>query len=579
MPTTFPCPVCQSALAILSAPDALVCPFCRVALRSMAGGTPVGQKVRCGKCQRVFVPDASAASLCVLATSADSCPYCHAALKLPSVIPPNKKIKCPRCEHKFMPAPSRRVAARRHDNGKHVAAALGAPESTQATTKSAPKTHLAVKKSSGKSNTQLAPPAALPGPAFPQPALPEPALPEPALPEPALPEPVLPEPVFAKVESPCEPPHAVTPHAAPPRAAVPLAQPQPPPAPAKSAPKTHVNVNKGTSKSKTQLAPPAPHVEVPDVTEAAVVVPTPPRDVDDEDVLDVLLDGPVRIGLVGPEAEEQAAIPDTQKVAAPPPRPSPRPPLIKPVSEPEPPVPPASRKVRRKKPVQRSADPPVPQPSPAPRPSPAPAREPVSPAAATLDAESAVATAPARLAVTPSLAPTRSEPATVRARAIDWRKPLLIAVVLGAVTGSAYLAYTSIPWPTQRPTVYPTEGMVLYKGKPAVGARITLIPEEKTRRFFPSGKVAADGSFKLTTYEKDDGAPVGRYRVTIVRGQIDADEYAELSKKMSSQELAAAVKKMSRDPLYEKYANARTSGLSAEVTSQSLNKLETFNLK
>jgi hypothetical protein len=109
---------------------------------------------------------------------------------------------------------------------------------------------------------------------------------------------------------------------------------------------------------------------------------------------------------------------------------------------------------------------------------------------------------------------------------------------------------------------------------------VTLIPIDKSRdRYFPTGEVGADGSFKLTTYEPDDGAPVGRYQVTVVRGQVDVEEYVELSKKMTPAELTKYMQKMARDPLAQKYANGRSSGLSAEITAQPLNKLEPFQLR
>ncbi len=133
-----------------------------------------------------------------------------------------------------------------------------------------------------------------------------------------------------------------------------------------------------------------------------------------------------------------------------------------------------------------------------------------------------------------------------------------------------------------RRAVYPTEGVVFFQGKPAANARVTLIPVEKSRdRFFPTGKTGPDGSFKLTTYEPDDGAPAAKYRVTIVRGQMEAEEFAELSKKMSPKEMQALARKRAReDPLYDRFANPRNSGLPiVEITNQPLNKLDRFDLK
>jgi hypothetical protein len=187
--------------------------------------------------------------------------------------------------------------------------------------------------------------------------------------------------------------------------------------------------------------------------------------------------------------------------------------------------------------------------------------------------------------LTPTL-PSQRSPVALAPRPMSRRRPralgkyVVAVLVVGLVGAGGYLIYSFL-WggPSRRP-VFAAEGVVLFQGKPATGARITLIPIEKSRdRYFPTGKVGADGTFKLTTYEPDDGAPVGKYKVTIVRGQLDAEEYAELSKKMSPQEVARVMQKLARDPLYQKYANPQKSGLTAEITNQLLNRLERFDLK
>jgi hypothetical protein len=33
----------------------------------------------------------------------------------------------------------------------------------------------------------------------------------------------------------------------------------------------------------------------------------------------------------------------------------------------------------------------------------------------------------------------------------------------------------------------------------------------------PNGRVAKDGSFRLSTYGNDDGAPIGKYHLTVLR--------------------------------------------------------------
>ena len=160
---------------------------------------------------------------------------------------------------------------------------------------------------------------------------------------------------------------------------------------------------------------------------------------------------------------------------------------------------------------------------------------------------------------------------------IDWKKALTYtALPLLLILGVYYLF---IGGGLGSPRAYKTDGIVTLEGQPAVGARITLYPETKKRsRFFPTGKVGEDGTFELTTYQPGDGAPAGRYRVTIVRGQMDAEEYKELSAKFNPDEIAEISQKRQEDPLYSKFSNPRDSGLTAEIIAVPSNRL-TFELK
>jgi hypothetical protein len=67
--------------------------------------------------------------------------------------------------------------------------------------------------------------------------------------------------------------------------------------------------------------------------------------------------------------------------------------------------------------------------------------------------------------------------------------------------------------------VYPVEGSLFVKGKPAKGAAVTFhpLPLDSVRgtTLTPRATVSDDGSFRLATYNTDDGAPEGEYAVTI----------------------------------------------------------------
>jgi hypothetical protein len=69
----------------------------------------------------------------------------------------------------------------------------------------------------------------------------------------------------------------------------------------------------------------------------------------------------------------------------------------------------------------------------------------------------------------------------------------------------------------RKPT-YPVTGkVVLPGGKVPEHATVVLHPVDDSdpETIKPRGKVVRDGTFTLTTYEGQDGAPAGEYRVTV----------------------------------------------------------------
>src|SRR5262249_29640027 len=108
-----------------------------------------------------------------------------------------------------------------------------------------------------------------------------------------------------------------------------------------------------------------------------------------------------------------------------------------------------------------------------------------------------------------------------------------------------------------------------YKGKPLVGSLVVFHPDRPpSDGKFPTGVVKEDGSFKMTTRTPDDGAPAGRYRVSIRRG--DGGEVIDPRKGGSG-------KKGKQQPnarLPAKYSNPDTSGLEAEVKRGVVNVVE-----
>jgi hypothetical protein len=117
---------------------------------------------------------------------------------------------------------------------------------------------------------------------------------------------------------------------------------------------------------------------------------------------------------------------------------------------------------------------------------------------------------------------------------------------------------------SDRPVVNPVTGKVLYRGEPAEGAQVTLVPLENSdpdaRR--PGAMVRSDGSFRLSTYASYDGALAGRYAVTIL--------YRSPDKKVDDEN-------MGPDLLKGRYADPGTTPLKIEI-SKGVNNLEPFML-
>jgi len=69
----------------------------------------------------------------------------------------------------------------------------------------------------------------------------------------------------------------------------------------------------------------------------------------------------------------------------------------------------------------------------------------------------------------------------------------------------------------QRKPTFPVKGEVFVGGKPAVRAQVIFHPVTDLGPNVPrpTGEVAADGSFSLSTYTANDGAPAGEYTVTV----------------------------------------------------------------
>ncbi|MGO8748111.1 MAG: hypothetical protein ACLQNE_19225 [Thermoguttaceae bacterium] len=112
---------------------------------------------------------------------------------------------------------------------------------------------------------------------------------------------------------------------------------------------------------------------------------------------------------------------------------------------------------------------------------------------------------------------------------------------------------------------YPVTGKVLFKGKPAEGAQVTFIglDEKDPKSPKPGAQVKKNGVFRLSTFLSYDGAPAGRYAVTVV--------YRSPLRKVNDENTGP-------DLLRGRYADAKTTPLKAEIKTGN-NELEPFDLQ
>jgi hypothetical protein len=118
-----------------------------------------------------------------------------------------------------------------------------------------------------------------------------------------------------------------------------------------------------------------------------------------------------------------------------------------------------------------------------------------------------------------------------------------------------------------RKPVYPVHGQVHDSdNKPAAGALVVFHPAAAgaTETLKPVGYVDDTGTFTLTTYQKDDGAPEGEYVVTIEWRPRPANPFD---------------KKDQPDRLHGRYSDPKTSPLRAKIDKQPDNVVPPIQLK
>jgi hypothetical protein len=104
-----------------------------------------------------------------------------------------------------------------------------------------------------------------------------------------------------------------------------------------------------------------------------------------------------------------------------------------------------------------------------------------------------------------------------------------------------------------RVSTTPVEGVVLGQdGKPLERATVIFHPTDSSLKFpKPRGTTDAEGEFQLWTYDTSDGAPVGKYKVTIEQWFRDNPDQAptnHLSSDLASESSSGIEIQLSKGP-------------------------------
>jgi hypothetical protein len=94
------------------------------------------------------------------------------------------------------------------------------------------------------------------------------------------------------------------------------------------------------------------------------------------------------------------------------------------------------------------------------------------------------------------------------------------------------------------PRTVKINGTVTLDGKPLEGALVTFIPEAKDGHL-ATGRTDTGGHFQLTTFNTDDGALAGQYKVTVAKTEESKDSTTKTPDQMSDDEKMKMFMRMS----------------------------------
>lgn len=123
-----------------------------------------------------------------------------------------------------------------------------------------------------------------------------------------------------------------------------------------------------------------------------------------------------------------------------------------------------------------------------------------------------------------------------------------------------------------RPSLVPVSGTVMLNGAPIEGALVGFEPDGIDGYSRPSiATTDSAGKFVVGTYDKADGMPEGKYKVTVLKKEV----VGKLPENFNSEDTAANAQSVKYQwTVPQKYATSANSGLSVEVTSAGMTPAE-----
>lgn len=166
----------------------------------------------------------------------------------------------------------------------------------------------------------------------------------------------------------------------------------------------------------------------------------------------------------------------------------------------------------------------------------------------------------------------------VRRRKVFAARLVWVAVCATVVLAIGCSRYVEDKWSRARPATHRAGGVVEYRGQPVTRAIVTFVAREESRgtEFTAVGLTDDRGRYELKTFRPGDGALAGSHRVTIEKRSLGGGHAGDKKiptnrEEYEAQRAAQAGAAKFVGELPARYGDAKTSGLTADVTDKGPN--------